>query len=169
MSDQPPPVIEGLFLGKVKEVEEKKVDVFGGVGDQEPNDWSQQEAFLAILLAAMHADNEVVWQEKEYIQALVRRSKTMRDYINSPEALTAINLAVEERIKTRPDYLGEACRAMPRDSHKAMFAHCVDIVFADGHMDDKERDFLDRLIAEMSITPDEAKIIVDVIYEKSRY
>ncbi len=169
MTDKPPPVMEGLFLGKLKEVEEKEVDVFGGVGDQTPNDWSVQEAFLAILLAAMNADNEVVWQEKEYIQALVRRSKTMKEYINSPEALTAINISVEDRMKSRTDYLGEAVRAMPRDSHKAMFAHCVDIVFADGHMDDKERDFLDRLLEVMEITPDEAKTIVDVIYEKSRY
>lgn len=174
MSDTPPPTssVMEIIYGKVKEevTETKDVDVFGNVDDQAPNDWTQPEAFLAILVAAMRADNEVVWQEKEYIQALVRRSKTMREYINAPEALTAINLSVEERMKSRPDnYLGEACRAMPRDSHKAMFAHCVDVVFADGVLDDKERDFLDKLLAEMTLTAEDAKKIVDVIYEKSRY
>ena len=139
------------------------------LNDMELSDWTQPEAYLAILLAAMRAGNEISWQKKEYIQALVRRSRTMREYINSPEALTAINLAVEERIKTRPNYLVEAVHAMPRDSHFAMLAHCVDIVLADGAMKNQEHDFLDGLIEEMSITKDQAKNIVEVVYEKSRY
>ena len=134
-----------------------------------PNDWSQPEAFLAILIAAMRANHEIKWQEKEYIQALVRRSKTMRDYINSPEALTAINISVEERIKNRADYVEEACQAMPRDSHKAMFAHCVDIVLASGTMDENEKIFLDGLLEKMVLSREDAKLITDVIYEKSRY
>ena len=159
----------GLIFGEVASSggNSKDIDPFKDVQAPESNDWSIPEAYVCILIAAVRADNKVEPEEVDYVKALVKRCKTLRGH--SANALAQINLSVSERMRTRPDFIGEACRAMPRDMHMAVFAHCVDISLADGELDEKEKQFLDGLIDEMSITREDAKHVVEVIFEKNRY
>ena len=162
--------VMGLIFGEVaatKPAADGKIDPFKDVQAPESNDWSIPEAYMCILIAAVRADNRVEPEEVEYVKALVKRCKTLRGH--SANALAQINLNVSERMRTRPDFIGEACRAMPRDMHMAVFAHCVDISLADGELDEKEKLFLDGLIDEMSISREDAKHVVEVIFEKNRY
>lgn len=142
-------------------------DAFEGLPVPQKNDWSIELAYLCVLVSAVYADGVAVEAELDYVRALVKRCSTMRGQTQS--SLAQLNLHVMERMRTRHDYLAEACSALPRDMHLPLFAHCVDIVLADGDLADKERDFLDSLIQKMSISPEQARRVMEVIFEKNRY
>lgn len=132
-----------------------------------PSDWSIPEAFLCLILSAAFADGRLVEQEQEEIRALARRSRTLKNL--DQNELAQANRIVLKRREDRPDWLAEACEALPRDMHLAVFAHCLDIALADGVLVSAEAEFLEKLIGLLNINPEEAKLITKVISLKNRY
>lgn len=132
-----------------------------------PNDWSIPEAFLCLILSAAFADGRIAEQEQEEIRALSRRSRTLKNL--DQNELAQVNRVVLKRRSDRPDWLAEACEALPKDMHLAVFAHCLDIALADGVLVPAEAEFLEKLIGLLSITEDEAKLITKVISLKNRF
>lgn len=165
-----PPSAVGLIFGQIAAANpapDQPIDVYADVKIPRPNDWTIEQAYMCLLLAAVYADGEAVKSETEYVRTLIERCSTMRG--QSGDALAEINLEVMDRMRKRQDYVGEACEALPRDMHRAIFAHCVDIVLADGRLENSERDFLDLLMEKMDINPERVQKIMEVIFEKNRY
>jgi uncharacterized tellurite resistance protein B-like protein len=132
-----------------------------------PNDWSIPEAFLCLILSAAFADGRIAEQEQEEIRALSRRSRTLKNL--DQNELAQVNRIVLKRRADRPDWLAEACEALPKDMHLAVFAHCLDIALADGVLVPAEAEFLEKLIGLLTITEEEAKLITKVISLKNRF
>lgn len=132
-----------------------------------PNDWSIPEAFLCLILSAAFADGRIAEQEQEEIRALSRRSRTLKNL--DQNELAQVNRVVLKRRADRPDWLAEACEALPKDMHLAVFAHCLDIALADGVLVPAEAEFLEKLIGLLTITEEEAKLITKVISLKNRF
>lgn len=132
-----------------------------------PSDWTIPEAFLCLILSAAFADGRLAEQEQEEIRALARRSRTLKNL--DQNELAQANRIVLKRRADRPDWLSEACEALPKDMHLAVFAHCLDICLADGVLVSAEAEFLEKLIGILSISQDEAKLITKVISLKNRY
>jgi hypothetical protein len=51
----------------------------------------------------------------------------------------------------------------------SVFAHCVDLMLADGEFHDTERDFIDKLYPKLDISVDYARRILEVLLLKGRY
>ncbi|HBB54881.1 MAG TPA: hypothetical protein DCZ49_01690 [Hyphomonadaceae bacterium] len=130
-------------------------------------DWSLPEAFMCVILAAATADGVVTLEENYEIQALARRSRTLK--MLNPNQLAQTNNVVNERLRTRPSALQEACAALPNETRLPIFAHCVDIVLADGELLDVEARFLDRVRELLQINEGDAIAIREVMMMKNQY
>ncbi|MDP3459908.1 MAG: tellurite resistance TerB family protein [Hyphomonas sp.] len=134
---------------------------------QGKSDWSIPEAYMCLILAAAFSDGELAPEEKQEIAALVMRSRTMKTL--SQTELAKVNATVNERMKARPNGLDEACNALPDDMRLSVFAHCVDIVLADGELRQGEADFLNKVTGLMRLDPEKAKQVLTVVMLKNRY
>ncbi len=135
--------------------------------DFQANDWSITEAFMGLILSAAFADGDLAEEERQEIAALVRRSRTMKRLSGSE--LATVNQTVNQRMNERPNAIEEACQALPTDMRLAIFAHCVDIVLADGKLLQAEAEFLNQITEKMGLDSDRAKEVMSVIMQKNRY
>lgn len=131
------------------------------------SDWSISEAFMCLIVSAAYADHELADEEKQEIAALVRRSRTMKRH--TPAELAQINQTVNKRLRERENALQEACQSLPHDMRISLFAHCVDIVLADGKLLPTEATFLNTITELMGLDADRAKEVMTVIMHKNRY
>lgn len=131
------------------------------------SDWSISEAFMCLIVSAAYADHELAEEEKQEIAALVRRSRTMKRHTQAE--LAVINQTVNKRMRERDNALQEACQALPHDMRISLFAHCVDIVLADGKLLPQEATFLNTITELMGLDAARAKEVMTVIMHKNRY
>lgn len=130
-------------------------------------DWTIPEAFLCLVLSAALADGRMAQQESEELMALAHRSRVLRNL--DPNELAAINRTALKRRADRPEWQAEACRALPHDMHLSVFLHCLDLCLADGVMVPAEAEYLETLLANLSITPEDARQAAHILSIKNRY
>jgi uncharacterized tellurite resistance protein B-like protein len=130
-------------------------------------DWSVPEAFLCLLVSAAMADGNLAAEEQMEIHALARRSRALKSV--SPNLLATTNASVNKRLATRPNALREACDTLPTDMRLPVFAHCVDIVLADGALLPVEADFLNRIMGFLAIDEADGMRIMQVMLAKNLY
>lgn len=131
------------------------------------SDWSIPESFLCLVLSAALADGRMAQQESEELKALSHRSRILRNL--DPNELAALNRTVVKRRADRPEWLSEACRALPHDMHLSVFVHCLDICLADGAMVAAEAEFLETLLEHLSVSEDDARQATRILSVKNRY
>jgi uncharacterized tellurite resistance protein B-like protein len=136
-------------------------------GQQRNTDWSIPEAFLGLLLSAAAADGNIAAEEQAEVYALVRRSRALKSMTASQ--LAHANATVNQRLQNRPNGLQEACISLPFDMRLPVFAHCVDIILADGELLQSEADFLNALMRFLELDPDDAKRMLDALLIKNRF
>jgi uncharacterized tellurite resistance protein B-like protein len=129
--------------------------------------WSMPEAFMCILYAAAAADGNFDPKEVETIKALIQRSRAMTSL--SPADLAKADANVNERLKTRPNALQEACETLSPDMCLPVFAHCVDIVLSDGQLLKPEADFLQNLAKMLDVDAENARRVMEVLLLKAQY
>lgn len=130
-------------------------------------DWSVPEAFLCLLISAAMADGNLAPEEQMELHALARRSRALKSV--APNLLATTNASVNKRLSTRPNALREACDTLPTDMRLPVFAHCVDIVLADGALLPIEADFLNRIMGFMAIDAGDGKRVMEVMLAKNLY
>ena len=130
-------------------------------------DWTIPEAFLCLILSMAFADGNVSPEEQEEIRAVAHRSRTLKGM--SANDLAAANQAILERRDNRPNWLDEACSALPADMHISVFALCLDIALADSVLLPAEADFLQELLSRLRISEQEAQVLIKVISAKNRF
>lgn len=67
-----------------------------------------------------------------------------------------------------PFVLEKAVQGMPVELQETVFALAADMVFADGSVEDEERDLLENLQAKLTIPDDLAIKIIEVLQIKNR-
>jgi uncharacterized tellurite resistance protein B-like protein len=130
-------------------------------------DWTIPEAFLCLILAAASADGVVPPEEHMEIKALARRSRVLKSLDAGELARTNHVLAL--RMKQRPRALQEACQTLPADMRPSIFAHCADILLADGSLAQAEAEFLNRIMSYLQLDELEARRQVEALLIKNRY
>jgi uncharacterized tellurite resistance protein B-like protein len=65
--------------------------------------------------------------------------------------------------------LQEACESLPLDMRLPVFAHCVDIILADGALLPVEADFLNKIMAFLGIETADGKRVMEVMLVKNRF
>ncbi|MGA1342616.1 MAG: TerB family tellurite resistance protein [Hyphomonas sp.] len=131
------------------------------------SDWTLPEAFFCLVLSAALADGKIAQQESEELRALSHRSRILRNL--DPNEMAALNRTVVKRRADRPDWLGEACRALPHDMHLSVFVHCLDLCLADGAMVLPEADFLESLLEHLAVSEEDARQATRILSVKNRY
>lgn len=130
-------------------------------------DWSIPEAFLGILVSAALADGQMQVEEQQAILHLASRSRALKAL--SAEELSRINDTVNQRLVNRPQALQEACDTLPLDMGPCVFAHCVDILLADGQLLPVEAAFLEDVATRLRVDPDKARLISEALFIKAQY
>ena len=131
---------------------------------------SREEAFMALLLAAVWSDLKEDLREVEEKRALERRTRTLSTL--TPEQLVAMKDRLRPRlVADRFNHLVEdACSSLANekpDVRLSIFAHCVDIVFCDRRLDKMEKSFLTDLTARLKIDDQDATNILKALKEKN--
>jgi uncharacterized tellurite resistance protein B-like protein len=129
--------------------------------------WSTAEAYLCILLTASVADGDFDPEEAESIKTLARRSRTL-SALPAGE-LAKINAIVSQRMGQNPNALQEACGTLPADMCLPVFAHCVEIILADGQLLKSEAEFLDEIAKLLEINPEHARRMLEALLLKAQY
>lgn len=130
--------------------------------------WSKEDAFYGILYAAAAADGELSAHETQEVTALAQRTKTLRAI--SQADLQAIHGRVEEQFRRGFDAaVNDACNSIPPEVAASIFAHAVDIVFADGKVVTKEADFLRGLSEKLKLDDATAQKIIDTLQIKNAF
>lgn len=131
------------------------------------SDWSIPEAFFCLLLSAALADGRMAEQEAAELKALSHRSRIFRNL--DPNELAGLNRTVVKRRADRPEWLNEACRALPRDMHLSVFVHCLDICLADGAMVTAEAEYLEALLTHLNVSESDVRQATYILSVKNRY
>lgn len=128
--------------------------------------WSIPEAYLGLLVATAICDGNWHEEEQAEVVTLARRSPVLCKL--SMDELAAVNDNVNQRLNRR-EALREACDTLPEDMVRSLFAHCVQVAVADGELVRAEAQFLETLVPLMSLDPEEATRILEVILVAARY
>ncbi|MGE0044853.1 MAG: tellurite resistance TerB family protein [Hyphomonadaceae bacterium] len=135
---------------------------------EQPRDsWSVPEAFLTILFAAVTADGELAPIEHEELLALTHRSRALKTL--KSHQLADLNVRIIERMRGSESVLRDACAALPTDMRLSVFAHALDLILADGELNEDEADFLNALILGLGLGREDVERIATVIEQKNRF
>lgn len=135
--------------------------------EQRATDWTIGEAFMALHLSAVSADGRLSEEEHAELFALARRSRVLKTY--TQDQLAQVNTTVSQRLSQRSEGLVEACESLPHDMRLTVFAHCVDLILADGELHENEADFLNKITAYLGIDRSDAERIQQVLLIKNRF
>lgn len=130
--------------------------------------WSKEDAFYGVLFAAAMSDGSVSDSESEEVIALAHRTRTLKGV--SQADLQAMHTRVEEQFKRDfQSALNDACNSVPSEVAYALFAHAVDIVFADGKVVTREVEFLKSLAEKLKLEESRAQETIRVLQAKNEW
>jgi tellurite resistance protein len=140
---------------------------------------SKEEAFFAILIAAARADGTISPEEAQELTALATRTRTLGAHppariaqwhkqINErierdglTDLLTAASSAILDRKREEPEIV--ARRA------ESVFLHALDIVFTDGFVNQREKEYIVQLARELNIDTKRAELVAAVMEIKNDF
>jgi hypothetical protein len=125
------------------------------------------EAFIALIIAAMEANNHTAPEEAARAQHIV---SSMARFRHRNAATIGRLIATMKQMAHDYDPLEvvtAACRAIPSRLRGAAFAVVADIILVDGRLQSGERQFLRSVATELGRSPTEAKAILDAIRVKN--
>lgn len=138
------------------------------LGGDRKQPFGPHEGFAGVLLGASACDGHI---SNEEVQGLFTNLGRMRMYQRySPPQWDQLMNRLVGILKRRgvDDLLEESVKALPAELRKTAFANAVDIVLADGVVEDDERQFIDKLRSQLDIDGDEAVTIVKVLVIKNK-
>ncbi|MFX0200326.1 MAG: tellurite resistance TerB family protein [Candidatus Hodarchaeota archaeon] len=129
---------------------------------------TSEEAFIAIMFSAILADEEVSREELLQLSFILSRFKGLA-------TLTPIqfqNLIDRFQKIVRKEGVGTLITAakttLRKDMRDTAFANAVELVLADGIVDPREKEFLEKLQEAVGIVDEIAEQIIQVIIIKNR-
>lgn len=139
------------------------------VGPEAPRTqgWTVPEAFVTVLLSAVTCDGDLAAIEHEELLALAHRSRALMSL--TTKQLADINEKVLARLRDEEGAFEQACAAIPEEMRLSLFAHALDLVLADGDLNQDEADFLNGLILRFNLMADDVRRITDVLVLKNKY
>lgn len=127
--------------------------------------WSVPEAFLTVLFGAATCDGDLAAVEHEELLALVHRSRALKSL--TAKQLSELNEKIINRMRGSEVALRDACSELPAEMRLPAFAHALDLVLADGELNQDEADFLNGLILNLNLDRADVERVADVIVMKN--
>ncbi len=129
---------------------------------------SPEEAFAGILIAASACDGHTSEDELQQLLTSLFRMKLYRR-INEKQFNQVMNKLMGVLKKHGPENLVEGCcETLPDELCNAAFANACNLVFADGVVDDDEKEFINNLKKQLGLDPKTAKLILGVMVVKNK-
>ena len=125
------------------------------------------EAFLALLIGAMHANQHMSREEAARAHHLVWSMKRFRR--KSGETVGRLLDATRSLVEQHgaPAVVTEAARVIPARFRSAAFALSADLILADGKIERTERQFLDRLAGQLGLDRATRDTVLDAMLIKN--
>lgn len=126
------------------------------------------DAFIALFIAAMHANDHMSAAEAARAQHLIWSMKRFRR--KSGETVGRVIERMRQFVSEHGagTVLASAARAVPGRLRLSAFALTADLLLADGTIEPTERRFLNGLAADLRLDADEARWVVDAMLVKNR-
>ncbi|MFN7179060.1 TerB family tellurite resistance protein [Hyphomonas sp.] len=140
--------------------------------DQILGGMTKEEAFYALLAAAMLIDGEADEREEQELAALAQRTRTLSAL--KPGDLQKLKEKIDPRLQkgSIDSLIADACASLRSESPAvglAIFGHCCDIVLADRIVRNEEKIYLKTLIEKLSIDQKEAESMLHAIRAKNEH
>jgi len=128
---------------------------------------SVDEAFIALMIAAMEANGHAAPAEAARAQRIIT---SMARFRGRPARVGMLIERMKRLTGDRaPDeVIAAACRAIPARLRGPALAVAADLAIVDGRLDGPERRFLSSVASQLGQTRRQAKIILDVVRLKNR-
>lgn len=125
------------------------------------------QAVIVVLIAAMDANRHVSPAEAARAHHLIWSMRRFRR--RSGEAVNRLIATVRDRIASEgmATVLHAAARTIPARLRPAVFAVAVDLMLADAALQREERQFVERLAADLKVRPSLAADILRVMLIKN--
>jgi tellurite resistance protein len=145
---------------------------------REPPTVSEEEAFLTILMGAARADDVVSPEESQQITGLATRTRTLSKLTIA--RIAELRMHISEKIERDglDSVVGAACLSIRNSTEhieikrmrcESVFAHAVDLIYADRAVTKSEQDYIDQVGAALEIDLDRGKNIAEIIKTKNSY
>ncbi|HEY3420803.1 MAG TPA: tellurite resistance TerB family protein [Methanomassiliicoccales archaeon] len=129
---------------------------------------SKEEAFAAVGFAAIAADGVITEEEARGFIVGLSRMKIFANF-SDKDMNAMLNKLVNTIKKNGLDGLVKmANESLPEDMKQTAFAVATDLAFADGDVDQTERDILTKVQQLMGIPEAQAMKIIEVIMIKNK-
>ena len=131
-------------------------------------DFGPQEGFAGVLLCASACDGHIGDEEGQSINLILGRRK-LYERLTQQQFGSMMDRLVGELRRHGPEKLLEkSYPAVPPELRETAFANAMDIVLADGTVEQEERDFIDDLRGKLEVDKKRAKAIVQVMVYKNQ-
>ena len=141
-----------------------------GTGELKASDIKLEpaEAFAAIALIAVAADDVITASESQAITTLFSRMELFSKY--SEEGLREMTDKLLNIIKNKDikPLFEAAVAVVPQDLKETLFAVTTDLVLADADLAEEEEELLNELYTALKISEEMADKIIDVISIKNK-
>ncbi len=141
--------------------------ILGGQSS-ESTSLSEQEAFFAIMLITVASDGQVSEEESESVWAILNRMQVLRN--QTVDQRNSMVRKIQGLLKKHGAawLLTKAAEGMPPDLRQTAFAVSADLVFADGSVEDTEKEILETIQIAMAVPNELAIKIIEVLQIKNR-
>jgi tellurite resistance protein len=129
--------------------------------------YGPQEGFAGVLLCASACDGHIADEEAQSL-FLILSQKKLYQRLTEQQFGSIIDRLMGQLKKGGPEKLLEKCYpVVPTELRETVFANAVDIVLANGSVDNDEKEFIDDLKNKLDLDEQRAKTIVRVIVYKN--
>ncbi len=126
-----------------------------------------QEGFAGVLLCASACDGHIGDEEGQSLFTILSQKK-LYERLTQQQYSTMVDRLLGELKRGGPEkLLDKSFPAVPPELRETVFANAVDIVLADGVVEQEEKDFIDDLQRKFEIDAKRAKTIVQVMVYKN--
>lgn len=140
--------------------------LFGGMEGRKK--LNAQEAFAGVLLGASACDGHIADEEKQGLYTALVRMKLYQRY-SEKEFHRMFDKLHGVLKKHGVEALIDGCApALPEELGNTAFTNAVNIVLADGIVDDEEKEFIESLRKKLRIDSGTAKAIAQVMVIKNK-
>ena len=141
--------------------------VFGGSsgGSKEV---SKEEAYMGILLAANASDGHISDEEVQGFITIVSRMKMYESWSGDKIRRALDRMLGMIKRKGAEPTMTACAEVLPEKYHRAVFANAVDLVLADGVVEDEEKEFINKLRSALGLSGDDAQTIAQVMVWKNQ-
>ncbi len=126
-----------------------------------------QEGFAGVIICASACDGHIGEEEGQTVNSILSQKK-LYSRLSSQQMSSMLDKIIGLlKRKGHEELLEKSYPAVPPELRECVFANSVDIVLADGTVEQDERDFIDSLQNKLEINPKRAKKIVQVMVYKN--